>query len=74
MPDLAHDVKPGRFQSSVVAGPWPSYVHFRNLPERDRWVMYGHAKRVRQDMEDTGFEFTETYEQFIARVCRELEI
>lgn len=62
------------FESTVVAGPWPSYEHYRNLPERDRWAMYGFAKQQREDMQAAGFQFSETYDQFVRRVIDELEI
>lgn len=58
----------------TVAGPWPSYRQFRSLPERERWVVYGTAKRHRQDMEDRGIRMSETYDEFIKRVTDELEI
>lgn len=71
----ANDSNAGpRFESTVVAGPWPSYSVYRHLPERDRWVMYAHAKRVRDDLQATGFQFAETYDQFVKRVTDELEI
>lgn len=43
---------PGRITTGpngqpVIAGPWPSYRQFRDLPERERWVLYGHAKACR---------------------------
>ncbi|HBN9224715.1 TPA: hypothetical protein L3816_006416, partial [Pseudomonas aeruginosa] len=52
--------KPGRITTSpngrpVIAGPWPSYRQFRDLPERERWVLYGHAKACRGALEDQGF-------------------
>lgn len=63
-----------RFESTVVAGPWPSYSMYRQLPERDRWAMYDFAKQQRQEMQAAGFEFSETYDQFVRRVTDELEI
>ncbi|MDD0969704.1 hypothetical protein [Pseudomonas aphyarum] len=59
---------------SVIAGPWPSYTAFKDLPERDRWVLYGSAKAYRQALEDQGLVMSETYDAFIRRVCAELEI
>lgn len=57
---------------SVIAGPWPSYSQFKGLPERDRWVMYGSAKALRQALEDQGLVMAETYDAFIRRVTGEL--
>ncbi|TFH85238.1 hypothetical protein EQG41_18160 [Billgrantia azerbaijanica] len=62
------------FESTVVAGPWPSYSEYRHLPERDRWAMYGFAKQQREGMQAAGFQFSETYDQFVRRVTDELEI
>lgn len=52
----------------------PSYRSFRHLPEPVRWQWYENAKRVRQGQEAAGVEMTETYDEFIARVTRELEL
>lgn len=59
---------------SVIAGPWPSYVAFKNLPERDRWVLYGSAKAYRQALEDQGLVMAEAYDAFICRVTGELDL
>ncbi|MFU2327754.1 hypothetical protein [Pseudomonas sp. NFX98] len=57
-----------------IAGPWPSYVSFRNLPERERWVLYGSAKAYRHALEDQGFVMAESYDAFIKRVTDEMEL
>lgn len=57
-----------------IAGPWPSYANFRNLPERERWVLYGSAKAYRQALEDQGFVMAESYDAFIKRVTDEMEL
>lgn len=74
MEPAAERKTPPTFQTSVVAGPWPSYAQYSDLPERDRYAMYAFAKRQRDEMERAGFQLTESYDQFIARVTRELEI
>ncbi|AXR26919.1 TPA: hypothetical protein ACMFQU_005420 [Pseudomonas aeruginosa] len=71
--------KPGRITTSpngrpVIAGPWPSYRQFRDLPERERWVLYGHAKACRGALEDQGFLMAEGYDDFVKRVTEELDI
>ena len=58
----------------VIAGPWPSYRQFRDLPERERWVLYGHAKACRAALEDQGFVMAEDYHAFVRRVCEELDV
>lgn len=59
---------------SVIAGPWPSYSQFRELPERDRWALYGSAKAYRQALEDQGLVMAESYDAFIRRVTGELDL
>ena len=58
----------------VIVGPWPSYAAFADLPERERWVMYSGAKAHREMLEKAGFVMSESYDAFIARVTRELEL
>ena len=58
----------------IIAGPWPTYDHFKDLPERDRWVMYGSAKALRQALEDQGLVMAETYDAFVRRVTWELDL
>ena len=60
--------------TKVVAGPWPSYSNCRHLPERDRWEVYAMAKASRVALEDRGVVMTETYDAFIARITRELNL
>lgn len=72
-------VEPGRFSKSTksrpaIAGPWPTYRQFRDLPERDRWVLYGSAKAYREALEGQGLAMSESYDDFIRRVTEELNI
>ncbi|EGC00381.1 phage-like protein [Pseudomonas sp. TJI-51] len=60
--------------ASIITGPWPSYAAFRDLPERERWVLYGSAKAYREALELQGFQMAESYDQFVRRVTAELEI
>jgi len=57
-----------------VSGGEPSYRSFRRLPLEQRWQWYENAKRIRRGREAAGVKMTESYDQFIARVTRELEI
>ncbi|MGA3682505.1 hypothetical protein [Pseudomonas graminis] len=63
-----------RPSARVVAGPWPNYTNCRNLPERDRWEIYSLAKAGRMALEDRGIVMDEAYDQFIKRVCTELDL
>lgn len=60
--------------AEVVAGPWPCYSNCRHLPERERWEIYALAKAGRMALEDRGVVMTESYDDFIRRVTRELNI
>ena len=58
----------------VIVGPWPSYAAFADRPERERWVMYSSAKAHREMLEQAGFVMSESYDDFVRRVTRELDI
>ena len=58
----------------VIVGPWPTCAHFKDLPERERWKMYGSAKAYREALENQGFVMAEAYHDFISRVTRELNV
>lgn len=58
----------------VIVGPWPSYSYFSGMPERDRWKMYSGAKAHREMLEQAGFVMSESYDDFVRRVTRELDI
>ena len=58
----------------IIAGPWPTYDRFKDMPERDRWEVYAMAKASRGALEDRGVVMTESYDAFIARVTRELDL
>lgn len=60
--------------SPVIVGPWPSYASFADLPERERWKMYSGAKAHREMLEQAGFVMSETYDDFVRRVTRELNV
>ena len=57
-----------------LAGSEPSYRSFRHLPESVRWQWYENAKRIRLGRESAGIKMSESYDQFIARIPRELEL
>ncbi len=58
----------------IIVGPWPTYGHFKDLPERERWALYGSAKAYREALEAQGFVMSESYHDFVRRVTRELDI
>lgn len=60
--------------AEVVAGPWPNYSNCRHRPERDRWEIYAMAKASCGALEDRGVVMTESYDAFIARVTRDLNV
>ncbi|TBN49163.1 hypothetical protein [Pseudomonas sp. BGI-2] len=71
---VLRDHHPEPSTACKIAGPWPTYASFRNLPERERWVLYGSAKAYRQALEDQGFVMAESYDAFIKRVTDEMEL
>lgn len=68
------DLPPEKRAAPVTVGPWPSYASFADLPERERWLMYSSAKAHREMLEEAGFGMSEPYDDFIRRVCRELNV
>lgn len=70
-PPHAHQQSAG---APIIAGPWPSYSAFRQLPERERWALYGSAKAYRSALEQQGFQMAEPYDEFVRRVTAELDI
>lgn len=73
-PSIPAQAPQQRAGATTIAGPWPSYAAFRDLPERERWVLYGSAKAYREALELQGFQMAESYDEFIKRVTAELEI
>lgn len=45
-----------------------------HLPDQERWKLYQAAKRECAEKEAAGIAPTETYDQFIARVTREMGV
>jgi len=68
--DLPQDAR----TAPVIVGPWPTYDHFKDLPEQQRWLMYSGAKAHREMLEQAGFVMSENYDDFVRRVTRELNL
>lgn len=58
----------------IIAGPWPSYSAFRNLPQRERRVLYESAKDYRASLEAQGLAMAESYDAFVRRATEELDL
>lgn len=58
----------------IIAGPWPSYIQLKSLPERERWAIYELAKSGRMKKDDQGIVSSETYDAFVRRICEELDL
>lgn len=67
-------VRPDTSGPFVIAGPWPSYSAYKELPEQARWMLYRDAKLHRIALEDAGFQLSESYDQFIKHVTGELDL
>lgn len=65
---------PQRAGATIINGPWPTYTQFKGLPERERLTIYELAKAGRQAMEDSGFEMAESYDAFVRRITKELDL
>lgn len=63
-----------RTGAAIITGPWPTYSAFRDLPQRERWALYGSAKAYREALELQGFQMAETYDAFVRRVTEELDL
>lgn len=63
-----------RAGATIISGPWPSYAAFRELPERERWVLYGSAKAYREALELQGLAMAENYDAFVRRITEELDL
>lgn len=63
-----------RTGAAIITGPWPTYSAFRDLPQRERWALYGSAKAYREALELQGFHMAETYDAFVRRVTEELDL
>lgn len=63
-----------RTSATIINGPWPTYTQFKGFPERERWTIYELAKSGRQAMEDNGFEMAESYDAFVCRITKELDL
>ncbi|PYG96732.1 hypothetical protein CVV67_31565 [Arthrobacter stackebrandtii] len=60
--------------AAVINGPWPTYTQLKGLPKRERWTIYELAKAGRQAMEDSGFVMAESYDAFVRRITKELDL
>lgn len=60
--------------ATIINGPCPSYAAFRDLPERDRWGLYGSAKACREALELQGLAMAESYDAFVRRITEELDL
>ncbi|HEN8714196.1 TPA: hypothetical protein U8203_004013 [Pseudomonas putida] len=67
-------VLPQRAGASIITGPWPTYTQFKGFPERERWTIYELAKAGRQAMEESGLKMAESYDAFVRRVTKELDL
>lgn len=59
---------------SVFAGSRLNYTAFKGLAERARWTIYELAKEGRESMEVEGLVMGESFDQFVVRVSRELDL
>ncbi len=69
-----YDLPPENHVAPVLAEPPPNYTNCLHLPECERWTIYELAKEGRLALADRGVVMSESYDDFIARVTRELSL
>ncbi|MCP3791260.1 hypothetical protein [Pseudomonas sp. N2-11] len=58
----------------VMPSGWPSCELFKLFPEEARWQFYEWVKQQRAFLEQHGWIFEESYDQYVRRVCEELQL
>ncbi|WP_256806546.1 hypothetical protein [Pseudomonas kurunegalensis] len=53
---------------------WPCCDLFKLFPESARWQFYEWAKQQRAFLGLHGWIFEESYDQYVRRVCEELQL
>lgn len=65
---------PQRAGARIIPTGWPTYRAMRGQPGSVRWQFYEFSKRLRAALEGHGCMFVEGYDQFVRRVCEELQL
>jgi len=58
----------------IVPSGWPCCDLFKLFPEGARWQFYEWAKQQRAFLERHGWIFEESYDQYVRRMCEELQL
>jgi len=53
---------------------WACCDLFKLFPEEARWQFYEWVKQQRAFLEQHGWIFEESYDQYVRRVCEELQL
>lgn len=63
-----------RAGATIIPVGWPTYAALQAQPESTRWQFYEFSKRLRAELEGHGCVFVESYDAFVRRVTRELDL
>ncbi|MDM1713510.1 hypothetical protein ACK56M_22440 [Pseudomonas sp. s4] len=63
-----------RAGASIVPSGWPCCDLFKLFPEGARWQFYEWAKQQRAFLEQRGWIFEESHDQYVRRACEELQL
>lgn len=65
---------PRRAGALTMPSGWPCCDLFKLFPEEARWQFYEWVKQQRAFLEQHGWIFEESYDQYVRRVCEELQL
>lgn len=63
-----------RAGATIIPVGWPAYAAMQVQPESTRWQFYEFSKRLRAELEGHGCVFAESHDDFVRRVCEELQL
>ncbi|MHB0783046.1 hypothetical protein [Pseudomonas alloputida] len=72
-PDSAQAL-PQRAGALIVPSGWPCCDVLKRFPEGARWKFYEWAKQQRAFLEQHGWIFEESYDQYVRRIREELDL
>lgn len=58
----------------IIPAGFPTYGAMQEQPESARWYFYEFAKQLRAELQRHGCLFAEPYDQYVRRVCEELQL
>ncbi|WP_430491861.1 hypothetical protein [Pseudomonas fulva] len=65
---------PQRAGALIMPSGWPCCDLFKLFPEEARWQFYEWVKQQRTFLEQHGWIFEESYDEYVRRVAEELDL